>query len=175
MTMLDVWGFESADEATLRRAAKVRWVLTDCDGCLTDGGVYYGESGEALKRFSIVDGMGVTRLHAQGLNVGIVTGERSPSIVHRAKKLRIEEVHLGIGDKAGCLAEFRKRLGLEPDAIAYFGDDVNDLPVLPHVGFFTAPANALPDVRRVAHWMSPRIGGHGAFRDVAELVLKARA
>jgi len=167
------WGSTDADESVLRRASSVKWILTDCDGCLTDGGVYYGETGEAFKRFSIVDGMGVTRLRARGIAVGIVTGERSPSIVARARKLAIEELHLGISDKAACLEEFRRRLSLGPEAIAYFGDDVNDLSVLPHVGLFGAPANALPEVRKVAHWMSPRGGGGGAFRDFAELVLRA--
>lgn len=173
MTVLD-WGFETAEAALLERLAGVRWVLTDADGCLTDGGVYFGPDGEAMKRFSIVDGMGVTRLRAASVAVGIVTGERSPSIVHRAKKLALHEVHLGVEDKAACLENFRGRHGLEPSAIAYFGDDVNDLPVLPHVGFFAAPATALPTVRRAAHWVSPRGGGHGGFRDFAELVLRSR-
>ena len=168
------WGFEHADAALLTSLASVRWVLTDADGCLTDGGVYFGENGEALKRFSIVDGMGVTRLRQVGIAVGIVTGEKSPSIVHRAKKLSLEEVHLGVSDKKACLEAFLARHGVLPSAVAYFGDDVNDLPVLPYVGFFASPANALPDVRRVAHWTSPRGGGHGAFRDFAELVLRAR-
>jgi 3-deoxy-D-manno-octulosonate 8-phosphate phosphatase (KDO 8-P phosphatase) len=170
---LDAWGYLSADESVLRKAAGVRWILTDCDGCLTDGGVYYGENGEVLKRFSIVDGMGVTRLRARGFSVGIVTGERSASIVARAAKLGIEEVHLGVSDKGACLEAFRARLGLPPEAIAFFGDDVNDLSVVPQVGLFGAPANVLPDVRPVAHWVSPRGGGLGAFRDFAELVLRA--
>lgn len=170
---MDAWGYLQADESLLRRASRVRWILTDCDGCLTDGGVYYGESGETLKRFSIVDGMGVSRLRERGIAVGIVTGERSPSIGTRAEKLKIDELHLAVADKATCLASFRERLHLPPDAIAYFGDDVNDLPVLPHVGFFGAPANVLPEVRAVAHWVSPRSGGHGAFRDFAELILRA--
>lgn len=172
---MDRWGFLEASATVLERARTVRWVVTDCDGCLTDGGVYYGEQGEVLKRFSIVDGMGVTRLSAHGIGVAIVTGEKSPSIVERARKLRIEEVHLGVDDKASMLDTFRRRLGLKPEQVAYFGDDANDLPVLPHVGLFGAPANALPFVRSEAHWQSPREGGFGAFRDFAELVLRARA
>ena len=171
---MDRWGFELASAAVLERARDVQWIVTDCDGCLTDGGVYYGEQREAFKRFSIVDGMGVTRLHAAGAGVAIVTGEKSPSIAARARKLRIEELHLGIDDKAACLEAFRKRCGLEPAQVAYFADDVNDLCVLPHVGLLGAPANALPFVKEVVHWTSPRGGGHGAFRDFAELILRGR-
>jgi 3-deoxy-D-manno-octulosonate 8-phosphate phosphatase (KDO 8-P phosphatase) len=173
--LVNDWGAPRADRAILDRAARVKWLLTDCDGCLTDGGVYYGANGEELKRFSIVDGMGVARLRQIGVQVGIVTGERSPSVTARAEKLRIAEVHLGVEDKAACLLTFRERLGLRPEAVAYFGDDVNDLPVLEHVGLFGAPANAVPEVLAAAHWSSPRAGGYGAFRDFAELVLRARS
>src|SRR6476661_5137089 len=101
------------------RARRIRLVLTDCDGVLTDGGVYYSERGEEMKRFNIRDGMGVERLRNQGIATGIITGEVSPSVRTRAAKLRIEELHLGIKDKPACLQEIMTRTGLRADEIAF--------------------------------------------------------
>ncbi|HEX8505426.1 MAG TPA: 3-deoxy-D-manno-octulosonate 8-phosphate phosphatase, partial [Hymenobacter sp.] len=95
------------------RARRIRLLLTDCDGVLTDGGVYYSERGEEMKRFNIRDGMGVVRLREHGIATGIVTGETSPSVRTRADKLQIEELHLGIKDKPACLQEILVRTGLQ--------------------------------------------------------------
>lgn len=151
--------------------ATIRLVLTDCDGVLTDGGVYYGEGGEVLKRFSIRDGMGVERLRRAGIDVGIVSGERSPSISARAAKLGISEVHLGVRDKRSALLDICRSRAIDPAHVAYIGDDVNDVEVMGMVGLAGAPADALPQARAAAHVVVDLPGGHGAFRAFAEFIV----
>ncbi|TBH76552.1 KdsC family phosphatase [Aquirufa nivalisilvae] len=153
----------------------IKLVLTDCDGVLTDGGVYYGESGEVLKKFNIRDGMGVERLRKLGgIQTGIITGEISPSLVKRAEKLQISELHVGIKDKERVLSEILEKYGLQPYQVAYIGDDVNDLVVLPFVGVFFCPADALDQVKKVASRVLSMKGGEGCFREMAELILQAQ-
>lgn len=149
----------------------IKAVLTDCDGVLTDAGVYYGPDGEAMKRFSIRDGMGFERLRDAGLVVGIVSGERSPALVARAEKLQVVELHLGIRDKVAVVDELCARHGLAREEVAYIGDDVNDVPVLRVVGFAGAPADAMPAARDQADHVCTAVGGRGAFREFAEEVL----
>lgn len=159
------------------RARRVRLVVTDCDGVLTDNGVYYGAEGELLKRFSIRDGMGVERLRAAGIDVGIMTGERSRSLVARARKLGIERLWLGARDKRTALEEELRGMGVKPGEIAFIGDDVNDLGAIELVGaegLTGAPADAVAPVARVVHHRGAVPGGHGAFREFAEWILGLR-
>jgi 3-deoxy-D-manno-octulosonate 8-phosphate phosphatase (KDO 8-P phosphatase) len=165
-------------EELRRRAKRIRLVLSDVDGVLTDGGVYYGPSGEALKRFSIRDGMGVERLRNAGVETGFVTGETSPSVAFRAEKLGVTSVHLGVRDKRGALPGILASAGVGPDEAAYIGDDVNDVPLLValgEVGVTGAPADAMPEVRRIVHHVVPASGGHGAFRAFAEWILSLKS
>ena len=157
------------------RALKIRLVLTDVDGVLTDNGVYYGENGEMLKRFSIRDGMGVERLRKQcGIETGIVTGELSPSVARRAEKLQITQLHLGVKDTAGKLEEIVAKAGLGWEAIAFIGDDVNDLDVLKRVGLSACPGDAMEAVSRIVHYRCRERGGFGAFREFAEWIIALR-
>lgn len=153
-------------------AGRIRLLLTDCDGVLTDGGVYYGLNGEALKRFNMRDGMGVERLRkVAGIDVGIITGERSPSVIRRAEKLGITELYLGVKNKLRVLDDVLHKTGLDAAEVAYIGDDWNDLEIMAAVGLNACPADALPFVRRRADYVCQLPGGHGAFREVAELIL----
>ncbi|CAL1240103.1 KdsC family phosphatase [Candidatus Methylocalor cossyra] len=159
----------------VQRARHLKLVLTDCDGVLTDGGVYYSDQGEAYKRFNIRDGMGVERLRdLAGIRTGIVTGEHSRSVVKRAEKLGILECHLGCKDKARTVLAILERLKLSSAEAAYLGDDVNDLPAFGVVGLTACPSDALEQVRAAADVVLVRAGGQGAFREFAELVLSAR-
>ena len=161
-----------------RRARAIRLVLTDSDGVLTDTGVYYGDAGEVLKRFSIRDGMGVERLREAGIETGIITGELSGSVRTRAEKLRIHHCYLGVKDKRVQLADILARTGLTLGALAYIGDDVNDIGILTEVatgGLVGAPGDALPEILRLVHFRSRARGGHGAFREFAEWILTLRA
>ena len=161
-----------------RRASRLRLVLTDSDGVLTDTGVYYSERGEELKRFSIRDGMGVERLRNAGVETGIVTGERSPSVLRRAEKLGLPHVLLGVKDKLGAVQALCAERGLTLDQIGFIGDDVNDLEILGVLtthGLTAAPADALPSVLATVIHVCSAPGGHGAFRDFAEWILSHRA
>lgn len=156
-----------------KQIANIKLVLTDCDGVLTDTGVYYSEKGEELKRFSIRDGMGVERLRTIAkLDVGFVTGESSGAVVGRAAKLNIKELHLGIKDKVACLTEILTRLQLSWENIAYIGDDVNDLEVIKKCGFTACPSDAMPEVREEVHFVCVNRGGNGAFREFAEVLIE---
>jgi 3-deoxy-D-manno-octulosonate 8-phosphate phosphatase (KDO 8-P phosphatase) len=155
------------------RARRIRLVVTDCDGVLTDAGVYYSARGEELKRFSIRDGMGVARLRRAGVETAIITGERSESVVRRGEKLELRHVLLGVSDKLAELVG----LGFELSELAFIGDDVNDLAAIEAVGavgLTGAPADALPEVAGAVHHLCRLPGGHGAFREFAEWILDAR-
>jgi 3-deoxy-D-manno-octulosonate 8-phosphate phosphatase (KDO 8-P phosphatase) len=156
------------------KARRIKLLLTDCDGVLTDGGVYYGESGEVLKRFNIRDGMGVERLRAVGVDTGIVTGERSPSVSKRAEKLKINELHLGIKDKATLLGEILTRTGFVAEQVAFIGDDTNDVEILGLVGLAACPGDATVFARDAADYHCQAYGGQGAFRELAELIISCK-
>src|ERR1700744_1126919 len=155
-----------------RKVANIKLLLTDCDGVLTDGGVYYGESGEVLKKFNIRDGMGVERLrNLAGIETGIITGELSPSVAKRAEKLKITQLHLGSKDKPAVLHKILAELQLKPEEIAYIGDDCNDLEIMALVGFTACPADAMAFVKIKVDYICQQKGGEGCFREFAELLI----
>src|SRR3569623_843693 len=122
-----------------QKTLSIKLLLTDCDGVLTDAGVYYGESGEELKKFNIRDGMAVERMRTlANVDTGIITGELSPSVIKRAEKLKITELHLGAKDKPVVLKEILERLKIDASEIAYIGDDCNDHQIMKLVGFTAA-------------------------------------
>ncbi|HEY6323842.1 MAG TPA: 3-deoxy-D-manno-octulosonate 8-phosphate phosphatase [Thermoanaerobaculia bacterium] len=160
------------------RARRLRLVLTDSDGVLTDGGVYYSDRGEALRRFSVRDGMGVERLRMAGIATAIITREQSGCVERRSAKLRLPHLFLGVQDKAARLPAVLAETGLEVDALAYIGDDVNDLGIMAAIGergLTAAPADAMPELLAACHHRCAARGGHGAFRDFAEWILSLRA
>jgi 3-deoxy-D-manno-octulosonate 8-phosphate phosphatase (KDO 8-P phosphatase) len=166
----------SSDEL-VDRARRVRLVLTDCDGVLTDGTVYVSEHGEALKRFSLRDGMGVERLREAGIDTAIVTRERSPIVARRAEKLGLRLLFEGVLDKAAELPRILGAAGCGRDEVAYIGDDVNDLGILGEVGregLTAAPFDAQVPVASGVHHACRARGGEGAFREFAEWILRLR-
>lgn len=155
------------------KAQRIKLVLTDVDGVLTDNGVYYGEHGEVLKRFSIRDGMGVERLRKLcGIDTGIMTGELSPSVARRAEKLQITHLYLGVKDKLARLEQVLLAHGLSWEEIAFIGDDVNDLEVLARAGLSACPADAMAEVRAAVDYTCKERGGYGAFREFAEIIIQ---
>jgi len=157
------------------RASRVRLVLTDCDGVLTDAGVYYSERGEELKRFSVRDGMGVELLRAAGVRTAILSRESSGCVRARARKLGLEYTWLGVHDKRAHLEVILRETGLTGAQIAYLGDDVNDLGIIELVkseGLTGAPADAVEVVARSVHHRVSSRGGHGAFRDFADWIVE---
>lgn len=162
------------DNVLKEKAIKIKLLLTDCDGVLTDGGVYYGENGEVLKKFNIRDGMGVERLlKYANVETGIITGEVSPSVKKRAEKLKITELHLGIKDKPAVLHAILQRKNLQADEVAYIGDDTNDVEIMKLVGLSACPADALIFTKNIAHYICENKGGEGAFREFTELIIQA--
>ncbi len=159
----------------LQKAARIRLVLTDCDGVLTDGGVYYTTVGEEMKRFSLRDGMGVERLRTlAAIPVEIITKEHSHIVSARAAKLSIV-AYLGISDKLRFAMERAARDEIPMEQVAYIGDDVNDVELLQAVGVSACPSDAEPDVCAIVDTVCHRGGGHGAFREFADLILEAQS
>lgn len=157
------------------RASRILLLLTDCDGVLTDAGVYYSDNGETLKRFSMRDGMGVERLRMLAeVETGIVTGERSPIVAQRAAKLNITELHAGAKNKLQVLQEILRRRNLSAEQVAYIGDDLNDEAVMRAVGLCACPADAMEGILSIADYVCRHSGGHGAFREFAEFIIHAK-
>jgi 3-deoxy-D-manno-octulosonate 8-phosphate phosphatase (KDO 8-P phosphatase) len=176
--MVTAVSLELPIEEARARACRIKLVLTDCDGVLTDAGVYYSDGGEALKRFSMRDGMGVERLREVGIATGILTRERSRVVERRAEKLGLPYLYLGVTDKARHFPTIQRETGLGPEQFAYIGDDVNDLGIIALVGsegLTAAPADAFDPVIAEVHYRCPRPGGHGAFRNFAEWILGLRS
>jgi len=158
-----------------QKASRIQLLITDCDGVLTDGGVYYGANGEENKKFNMRDGMGVERLRKlAGIETAIITGEKSPSVVARAEKLNITELHLFAKNKPEVLREIMIRLELKAEEVAYIGDDYNDAEVLKMVGLSAAPADALPGIRNMVDYVCHNNGGDACFREFSELIIEAQ-
>jgi 3-deoxy-D-manno-octulosonate 8-phosphate phosphatase (KDO 8-P phosphatase) len=159
-----------------KKLEKIKLVLTDNDGVLTDTGVYYSEKGEEFKRFSIRDGMGVERLrkHA-GIETVIITGEKSGSVKARAEKLKIKEYYLGVKHKTEILPEVLKKNNISPENIAFIGDDVNDLEIMKQVGFAASPSDGMDFIKDISDYVCINRSGNGAFRELAELIIAFNA
>ncbi len=164
----------AASSAKIGRAARIRLLVLDVDGVLTDGGLYYGPSGEDTKRFYVQDGLAMVEAQRAGLAVAVISGRASAPVTRRLAELGITEVHQGVEDKSAVLAALMTRLGLDAAEVAVMGDDLSDLPLMRRVGLALAPLNAVREVRAAAHWVSRRGGGEGAVREALELLLRAR-
>jgi 3-deoxy-D-manno-octulosonate 8-phosphate phosphatase (KDO 8-P phosphatase) len=158
----------------VERAAQVRLLILDVDGVLTDGRLYYGSGGEAMKAFDVRDGHGITLLREAGIEVALLTARRSEIVAVRARELGVERVVQGAADKVIGFESLCGETGVSEQRCGYMGDDWPDLAVLGRVGFAATVADAAPEVRAVAHWVATASGGHGAVRQVAEFVLRAQ-
>ena len=156
------------------RARAVRLAIFDVDGVMTDGTIYIGARGEAFKAFNILDGHGLKMLREAGVATAILSGRKHAAVDRRAKELSIDHVIQGRSDKVPEFERLAKRLRLDPAACAYVGDDLPDLPVLRRCGLAVAVANAADAVKAEAHYVTRASGGHGAVREVCELILRAR-
>lgn len=151
---------------------KIKMFLTDCDGCLTDGGMYYSENGDELKKFNTKDGMGLSNIRNKGVVTGIITGENTKIVERRAEKLHINELHQGVTDKLSVVRELAKKYHVSLEEVAYVGDDVNDIPVMEQVGFPCTVNDANSKVKELAAYISSYNGGDGAIRDIIEHLFK---
>ena len=153
---------------------ELKLFATDVDGVLTDAGMYYGESGEELKKFHTRDGMGLKLLQAEGVMIAIITMEQTKIVARRAKKLGISEVFQGAKDKVSVLTHLSEKFNIPFEQMAYMGDDVNDVGALQTVGYAAAPADCVDQVRQMVHYICQKNGGEGAVREVIDMILAAR-
>jgi YrbI family 3-deoxy-D-manno-octulosonate 8-phosphate phosphatase len=156
------------------RFRRIRLVLSDVDGVLTDGGVLFDNEGIELKQFHIRDGLGIRLWQRAGHTFGIITGRTSQIVKVRAAELGIEIVRQGFDDKLPVLREVAQQVGVEMEEICYIGDDLPDLPPVRHAGMGVAVADAAAELRDAAHYVTQTPGGRGAVREVIELALKAQ-
>ncbi len=158
----------------LAKAARIKLMIFDVDGVLTDGGLFMDKDGHEYKKFNSRDGHGMKMLQESGVDIAIITGRSSDVVGHRMTGLGIKHVYQGQHDKRVAFLELLKALGLQAEEVAYMGDDVIDLPVMRKVGFAAAVADAHQLVKQHAHWQSPSRGGCGAAREVCELIMEAQ-
>jgi N-acylneuraminate cytidylyltransferase len=151
---------------------EIKMFLTDCDGCLTDGGMYYSEHGDELKKFNTRDGMGFEILRSKGILTGIITSESVGLNHRRAEKLNLDIFETGCRDKVSAVRKFCEKYNIALENVAYIGDDINDLDVIKMVGFGCAPADAMPIVKEAAAYVASARGGEGAIRDVVEIIAR---
>jgi 3-deoxy-D-manno-octulosonate 8-phosphate phosphatase (KDO 8-P phosphatase) len=157
-----------------QRILPIRLIAFDVDGILTDGGLYLSDSGEEFKRFNSLDGHGLKMLKASGVELAIITGRTSRCVEIRAKNLGITHVYQGISQKWDAMQDLLGKLGLAPEVAAFMGDDVVDLPAMRRVGLALTVPNAPPVMHEHAHYTTKQAGGHGAVREVCELIMTAQ-
>ena len=151
---------------------KIKMILMDVDGVLTDGGIILGNEGLEIKIFNVQDGMGITLARKAGLKIGIITGRNSEAVSSRAQELEIDELSQGHFDKLSSYMSIKEKFGFTDEEIAYIGDDMVDLPILNRVGFSVAVANAREEIKPCVDYVTTASGGKGAVREVIDLILK---
>jgi 3-deoxy-D-manno-octulosonate 8-phosphate phosphatase (KDO 8-P phosphatase) len=153
----------------------IRLLLLDVDGVMTDGGIYFSDRGDELKKFDTHDGYGIAKLQKSGVQVGILTGRTSQLVLKRAEELGIAEVHQDIERKLDVYEQVKRKLNVTDAEVAYVGDDEPDVPVMQKVGFAACPSNAVTAVRKEADFVCKNKGGEGAVREVVDLILASRS
>jgi 3-deoxy-D-manno-octulosonate 8-phosphate phosphatase (KDO 8-P phosphatase) len=157
-----------------QRAARIKLLLMDCDGVLTDGRLLLLDNGDEQKWFSVRDGLGLELWRRAGLQSGIISGRKSRALERRAEELGINYLRQGSGDK---LWDFEQTLGVadvEDEEVAFIGDDLNDIPLMRRSNLAIAVADGVPETHEAAHYVTQALGGHGAVREVIEMILKAQ-
>ena len=157
-----------------KKAARIKLLLLDVDGVLTDGGIYIDNRGVETKRFDVRDGQGITLLQRAGIEVGFITGRFSNVVRLRARELEVKIVYQRVEKKLDAYKRVKQRRQLEDESIAYVGDDIADLPILRQAGLAIVVRDAWTGVKRHAHYVTEGAGGRGAVREVADILLKAR-
>lgn len=157
-----------------RRASRIKLLLMDCDGVLTDGRMWLMEDGSEQKSFNTHDGLGLALLHRAGLRSGVITGRTSTGLARRASELGIEFVRQGDPNKVEAFEEILRLADVDENEVAFVGDDLTDIPLMQRAELAVAVADAVEEVRSVAHLVTRREGGRGAVREVIELILKSQ-
>ena len=163
----------ATEQEIQRRAAAIRMVLLDVDGVLTDGKLYLGRDGEEFRAFYVRDGLAIRLGQSVGLEFGIVSGRESPLVEHRARELKIEQIHQGVHAKGERFDRIARECGLEAGQICFVGDDLIDVPAMRRAGLAACPADGCEETSRFAHYICNNRGGQGAVREVIDLILRA--
>jgi 3-deoxy-D-manno-octulosonate 8-phosphate phosphatase (KDO 8-P phosphatase) len=158
----------------MERAARVKVMIFDVDGVLTDGSLTYGPDGEVTKTFYVLDGLGIQLLNRTGVQTAIISARTSPIVIRRAADLGITHVFQGQHDKRLAFAELLDKTGVTADECGYIGDDVIDLPLFVRVGFAATVPSGHPEVQHRAHYVTKNPGGRGAVREVCDMVMRAQ-
>jgi 3-deoxy-D-manno-octulosonate 8-phosphate phosphatase (KDO 8-P phosphatase) len=162
------------DAALRERAAKIRMLVVDVDGVLTDGKLYFDHAGNELKAFNTRDGLGMKALQRFGIEVAVITGRKSEAVAHRMTQLGIKHVYQGREDKLDAFLDLLRITGLDAQQVCFAGDDWIDLPVLLRAGLAVSVADAEDQVKQQVHWITGRNGGDGAVREICNLILAAQ-
>jgi 3-deoxy-D-manno-octulosonate 8-phosphate phosphatase (KDO 8-P phosphatase) len=160
------------DKNLTAKLKKIKILVSDVDGVLTDGGAYYSDEGIELKKFNIRDGMGFVLLQKAGFRVAIVTTEKTKIVERRSERLKVNDLYQGVVNKVAAVEELMKKYSLTWQEVAFIGDDINDIPVLKKVGFAATPSNGMPINKKLADYVCQCEGGHGAVREVCDLLLE---
>lgn len=155
----------------ISKCKKIRLVITDVDGVLTDGGMYYTAKGDVMKKFFTRDGMGVTLLRRKSIPTLIITKEKTPMVKHWAKNMKIDKLYDGVLKKELLIDKICKNYNLKYENIAYIGDDINDIELLKKVGLSGCPMDAISEVKTICHYICKSNGGHGVLREISDLIL----
>lgn len=157
-----------------KKAKKIKIILTDVDCVLTDGGMYYTENGDIMKKFHTRDGMGVTLLRKEKISTIVITKEKTKFVKLWAKKMQIEKLYDGIQKKEDLVNEICDHYNVKQEELAYIGDDVNDIALLKKVGLSATPANGISEVKKICDYICALKGGEGAFRELADFILQTK-
>ena len=156
--------------ALKNRVKKLKLLITDIDGVLTDGTLYYTEEGETIKSFNVIDGFGIKALQSLGIRLAVISGRNSGALITRLKELKIEDIFTGKHKKTEVYEILKQKYNLKDEECSFIGDDVVDIPVMKKVGFPIAVRNAVREVKKVAVYITMREGGKGAFREIVDLI-----
>ena len=162
------------DDLLLQKAKNIKCLISDVDGVLTDGSLYFDAHGNELKMFNVQDGMGLKLLMSAGIHVAIITTATTAIIDHRMKQLGVKHYFKGCIDKRNAFETLKKELHLTNEMCAYIGDDLPDIPIIQQVAIGIAVSNALIDVKESACFVTQKEGGRGAVREVCDILLKAQ-
>ncbi len=163
------------DAALAERASKIRLLVLDVDGVLTDGKLYFDHAGNELKAFNTRDGLGIKALQRVGIEIAVITGRKSAAVTTRMEQLAVQYVYQGREDKLSAFLDLLKKTGMEEHEVCFAGDDWIDIPVLLRAGLAVTVADAEDEVKNRSHWITSRNGGDGAVREICNLILEAQS
>ena len=158
----------------IEKAKRIKVLVVDIDGVMTDGRIIYSGYGDELRFFDVQDGFGITLLNRAGIKTVIITAGKSKIVKHRARDLKVSKTYHGFMDKIDAFNNLLKHFNVTPEEVCFIGDDLIDIPILKRVGFAVAVSNAVDEAKKLAHYITANKGGRGAVREICDLILKSQ-